>query len=536
MKRKLFKSILTASAVAMICACGDDSSASSNPVNPITDSACAKVVVTADNAWVFNTGAADVVIYDNGNVTDAAGQPFGHFDSATGVIADLSGNIVVQNVDVATLTSCPANATIDPNTGAIEKFSSSSMVTDPNDPTSSAGGTNQNPGDPTSSAGGNNQNPNDPTSSAGGTEPTSSTGTEPVETSSSSAEPVKPSGNPEEDIKKYPVAAYKNLLTAGSTQKGWNSRYWDSCKPHCSWMDNVDTSSQAAYAAAGYTVRNCNIHDVEIPTFTLSRGLEQYWWGMEGVPSSCEVGAGGSFTCTDMAPIKVNDTLSYGFVAGPSNQGCGKCYHLQYDGSTNNKGSDGPDVKETHLALKGKHMIVMASNIGHDVDANSTQFDLLVPGGGVGIFNALSTQIGKTPEELGSNNGGVLSYCMQKLGYWQVTKEQYQECVIEKCEAVFDSTVWPHLNRGCKWLATFFEAADNPSFVWEEVECPQYLVDKYRTTLSLELETNILYSEKWDNYKGDGQFITTDACSRTPNAQGEHCDPAQLAADKAKSY
>jgi len=181
-------------------------------------------------------------------------------------------------------------------------------------------------------------------------------------------------------------------------------------------------------------------------------------------------------------------------------------------------------------------MIVMASNIGHDVDPTSTQFDLLVPGGGVGIFNALSTQIGKSPEELGSNNGGVLTYCMQKLGYWQVTKEQYQECVIEKCEAVFDSTVWPHLNRGCKWLATFFEAADNPSFVWEEVECPQYLVDKYQTTLSLELETNILYSDKWDNYKGDGQFITTDACSRTPNAQGEYCDPDQLAADKAKTY
>ncbi|WP_405341433.1 glycosyl hydrolase family 5 [Fibrobacter sp.] len=531
MKRKLFKSILTASAVAMICACGDDS-ASSNPATPIADNACAKAVVTAD-AWIFNTGVVDVVIYTDGNVTDAAGQPYGYYDSATGVVMDLNGSPIATGVDVANLTACAANATINPNTGTIEKFSSSSEATDPNNPTSSAENNGQNPSDPTSSAGGTN-----PTSSAGSnpTDPTSSAGTEPVENSSSSVEPVKPSGNPEEDIKKYPVAAYKNLLAEGSTQKGWNSRYWDSCKPHCSWMDNVDTSSQAAYAAAGYTVRNCNIHDVEIPTFTLSKGLERYWWGMEGVPSSCEVGAGGSFTCTDMAPIRVNDTLSYGFVAGPSNQGCGKCYHLQYDGSTSNMGDGGPDVKDTHKALKGKHMIVMASNIGHDVDASSTQFDLLVPGGGVGIFNALSTQIGKTPEELGSNNGGVLSYCMQKLGYWQVTKEQYQECVIEKCEAVFDSTVWPHLNRGCKWLATFFEAADNPSFVWEEVECPQYLVDKYRTTLSLELETNILYSEKWDNYKGDGQFITTDACSRTANAQGEHCDPDQLAADKAKSY
>ena len=478
MKYKLFKTMVAASAVAMICACGDDSA--SNTVNNI------------------NMG-----------------------DSSASVPSD-----------VTQLSSAGTNPN-DPGT------TTSSASTNPNDPNTTTSSASTNPNDPnttTSSASTNPNDPNNTTSSASDVVPNSSADTGPVEISSSSAEPVKTTGNPEEDIKKYPVASYKNLLAAGSTQKGWNSRYWDSCKPHCSWMDNVDTSSQDAYAAAGYTARNCNIHDVEIPTFTLSKGLERYWWGMEGVPSSCVIGAGGSFTCTDMAPIKVNDTLSYGFVAGPSNQGCGKCYHLQYDGSTNNKGNDGPDVKETHIALKGKHMIVMASNIGHDVDPNSTQFDLLVPGGGVGIFNALSTQIGKSPEELGSNDGGVLSYCMQKLGYWQVTKEQYQECVIEKCDVVFDSTTWPHLNRGCKWLATFFEAADNPSFVWEEVECPQYLVDKYRTTISLELETNVLYSEKWDNYKGDGQYITTDACSSTKNENGEYCDPAQLEADKAKSY
>lgn len=534
MKNRFTRFMVVASAVALVCACGDDS-ASSNPATPIADNACAKAVVMAD-AWLLNNW----VIYADGNVTDLAGTVVGYY--ADGIVMDLAGAPLAQNVNLADLTACAANASINPDTGLPVKLSSSSEASNPGDPTSSGTVI---PGsstgiDPTSSGA---IVPGSSTVVPGSSAvvPGSSTSIDPTSSGavvpeSSSSEEVKPTGNPEEDIKKYPVASYKNLLATGTTQKGWNSRYWDSCKPHCSWMDNVDTSSQAAYVAAGYTVRNCNIHDVEIPTFTLSRGLKQYWWGMEGVPSSCEVGAGGSFTCTDMAPIQVNDTLSYGFVAGPSNQGCGKCYHLQYDGSTNNKGDGGPDVKDTHIALKGKHMIVMASNIGHDVDPTSTQFDLLVPGGGVGIFNALSTQIGKSPEELGSNNGGVLTYCMQKLGYWQVTKEQYQECVIEKCEAVFDSTVWPHLNRGCKWLATFFEAADNPSFVWEEVECPQYLVDKYQTTLSLELETNILYSDKWDNYKGDGQFITTDACSRTPNAQGEYCDPDQLAADKAKTY
>ena len=547
MKHKLFKTMIAISSIAMICACGDDSGNTSEPNNGGTDLSsssaqqndnggiivkdpCAKYKVVSPG-WVEDLGNGDYLVIDQastesgrGIVYDTAGKVTSYYFTLEVVDQVLIGHVydnegIWIDMNMSVKPFCQANTTPDG-----QPISSASTEQNPNNPTSSAT-TAPNDSVITSSA-----------ATADTTSPASSAETAPEESSSSSAEPLKPTGNPEEDIKLYPVASYKNLLSAGTTQKGWNSRYWDSCKPHCSWMDNVDTSSQAAYAAAGYTVRNCNIHDIEIPTFTLSKCLERYWWGMEGVPSSCEVGAGGSFTCTDMAPIKVNDTLSYGFVAGPSNQGCGKCYHLQYDGSTHNKGNDGPDVKETHIALKGKHLVVMASNIGHDVDLESTQFDLLVPGGGVGIFNALSTQIGKTPEELGSNNGGVLSYCMDKLGYWQVTKEQYQECVIEKCDVVFDSTAWPHLNRGCKWLATFFEAADNPSFVWEEVECPQYLVDKYRTTLSLELETNVLYSEKWDNYKGDGQFITTDACSKTKNEKGEFCDPDKLAADKAKSY
>ena len=267
MKRKLFKSILTASAVAMICACGDDA-ASNNPVNPNSDSACAKVVVTA-NAWVFNTGSADVVIYADGNVTDAVGQPFGYFDSATGVVMDLNGTPIATGVDVATLTSCAANATIDPNTGAIEKLSSSSEVTDPNNPTSSAEGTN--PTDPTSSAEG--TNPTDPTSSAEGTNPTDPTssaeGTEPAVSSSSVNTNPDLDANGFPTIESYgaPPAEYtKDILSNGKT--GWSSRYWDACKPHCSWLSSVDTTSEETYKAGLTVARNCNIHDVEVPAFT----------------------------------------------------------------------------------------------------------------------------------------------------------------------------------------------------------------------------------------------------------------------------
>ena len=331
--------MIAAGAVAMIYACGDDA-ASSNPVDPIADNACAKAVVTAD-AWLLNNW----VIYADGNVTDLTGTAVGYFDSATGVVMDLAGAPLAQNVNLADLTACAANATVDPNTGAIEKFSSSSEASNPGDPTnptSSAENNGQNPTDPTSSA--DSGNPTDPTSSAGGTEPsdpTSSTGAEPVETSSSSAEPVKTTGNPEEDIKKYPVPTLKNILGNGTS--GWNTRYWDACKPHCSQTSTDGAegkpkiNTQAEYEASHYTARVCNIHDIEIPSFTYSKGLERYWIGIQNTPNACDEAqpaTGGGFTCTDMAPVAVNDTLAYAFVAGSdATTSCGKCFHLQYDGS-----------------------------------------------------------------------------------------------------------------------------------------------------------------------------------------------------------
>jgi hypothetical protein len=550
MKRKLFKSVLSASAVAMICACGDDA-ASSNPVNPISDSPCARVVVTA-NAWVFNTGSADVVIYADGNVTNAVGQPFGYFDPTTGVVMDLNGSPIATGVDVAALTACVANATVDPNTGAIEKFSSSSVATNPTDPTDPTNPTSSagifdptDPTNPTSSAGITDPtDPTNPTSSAGvtdPTDPTSSAGTEPVEVSSSSAEPVKTTGNPEEDIKNYPVPTLKNILGNGTS--GWNTRYWDACKPHCSQTSTdgeegkPKITSQEVYEASHYTARVCNINDIEIPTFTYSKGLERYWVGIQNTPNACQEAdpaSGGGFTCTDMAPVAVNDTLAYAFVAGSdATTSCGKCFHLQYDGSFHDASASN-GAKATHKALKGKHIIVMASNIGHDVKPG--QFDLMVPGGGPGIFNALQLQITKPGIEWGATYGGFLTYCQNndKCGY-DGTLDCYQTCVKEMCDAAFGDSKYPNLLRGCHWFADWFMAADNPTYQWEEVDCPQYLIDKYSTTISTSIETKILFQSDWSKYKG-GDFITTDACSNTPNAQGEYCDPEQLAADKAKTY
>ena len=531
--------MLTAGAVAMICACGDDanssgasdqqplsglSSETSNPQNqqnpglssaitdpqnptssasePVAANPCDKLVLTSA-AWLLNVDT-EWLIYPDGRVTDFTGNNVGSY--ADGVIHNFAGEPVMQGVDLTVLPICQPNATVDPHTGEVTVVSSSSV-----------GGT----------------EPTDPTSSAEGTEP--------VEASSSSAEPVKTTGNPEEDIKKYPVPTLKNILGNGTS--GWNTRYWDACKPHCSQTSTDGAegkpkiNTQEEYEASHYTARVCNIHDIEIPTFTYSKGLERYWIGIQNTPNACDEAqpaTGGGFTCTDMAPVAVNDTLAYAFVAGSaSTTSCGKCFHLQYDGSF--KDADGSNAaKATHKALKGKHIIVMASNIGHDVKAG--QFDLMVPGGGPGIFNALNLMVDRSDIVWGAQYGGFLTYCQSndKCGY-DGSLDCYQSCIKDMCDAAFADSKYPNLLRGCHWFADWYMAADNPTYQWEEVDCPQYLLDKYSTTISTSIETKILFQSDWSAYKG-GDFITTDACNSTPNAQGEYCDPEQLAADKAKTY
>ena len=533
MKSRLLKFVAVASVAACFCACSDDpSSPQPAPQSATSNDACAGAVITAD-AHIYKVDQV-YVIYSDGVVTDAAGTTVGYF--ADGFFMNLAGVPISADIDINSLQACPANSTIDPQTGEVVPTSSSTVT-----PPASSTGTEPavssavvNPGSSAVVPG--SSTTVDPTSSSAVVDPGSSA----VEPESSSSS-VKSTGNPEEDIKNYPVPTLKSVLGNGTT--GWNTRYWDACKPHCSQTSTDGEegkpviTSQEAYAASHYTARVCNINDIEIPTFTYSKGLERYWVGIQNTPNACQEAdpaSGGGFTCTDMAPVAVNDTLAYAFVAGSdATTSCGKCFHLQYDGSFHDaSASNGP--KATHKALKGKHIIVMASNIGHDVKPG--QFDLMVPGGGPGIFNALQLQITKPGIEWGATYGGFLTYCQngEKCGY-DGTLECYQNCVNEMCDAAFGDSNYPNLLRGCHWFADWFMAADNPTYQWEEIECPQYLIDKYSTTISTSIETKILFQSDWSKYTG-GDFITTDACSNTPNANGEYCDPDQLAADKAKTY
>ena len=411
-----------------------------------------------------------------------------------------------------------SSAVIDPNSSAVVDPNSSGAVIPGSstvvDPNSSAvvGPTSSTVVDPNSSAA-------QPGSSAS-VDPNSSA-TVPV--SSSSDPELGPDGFPTLESYGPPPEAYtKDILSNGKT--GWSSRYWDACKPHCSWLSSVDTTSEAAYQAGGTVARNCNIHDVEVPAFTLGHAVQQYWMGYEGTNSACvNNNAGGTYTCTDMAPIQVTENLSYGYVAAPGAQfggGCGKCFHLQFNG-----GNHANDVKATHKALKGKHMIVMASNIGYDVEAG--QYDMLVPGGGVGAFNALSTQIGVPASGLGANGGGFMTECQQSLG-WDNTVEAYQECVLKKCDEVFKD--WPNLLRGCRWYAEWYMTADNPTYNWEEVECPQYLIDHYMTSFNTTRENRWRWKDDWSDYK-KGDVLDTVYCWKDgenpndPNGKGAGCAP-----------
>ena len=449
MKRKLFGSLIVASAVAMICACGDDTG-SSNAPDPMGNEPGSSVIDNPASSGAVNPGSSAVVP--------------------------------------------GSSTTIDPN--------SSTSV-----------------------------NPNSSTTVPGSSGSVIGSSADVGPESSSSKEPeLDASGFPTLESYGPPPAEYTKDISA-TAKRGWNTRYWDACKPHCSWLrenpndvTRADTSSDAAYIADFGTARNCNIHDVEVPTFTLG-DVSKSWFGYNGTRSACgDEKEKGVFTCTDMAPIAVNDTLSYGYVAGTADSKCGKCYHLQYDGHFANEMENNPP-RETHRALKGKHMIVMASNIGNDVAGGNAnlpagQFDLMVPGGGVGAFDALTVQVNKGRDfNWGAGFGGFLTECQNKLGY-EATLVAYQTCIKDMCDAAFGDAGLPNLLRGCHWFADWYKAADNPTYYIEEVECPQYLIDHYMSRFNTTTVTNIKKVTDWSTYK-EGDVLDTLHCWKAGEAPPE---------------
>ena len=145
---------------------------------------------------------------------------------------------------------------------------------------------------------------------------------------------------------------------------------------------------------------------------------------------------------------------------------CGKCFALQFTG----KGKY--ETKKNHDALKGKTLVVMATNIGGDVQQG--QFDVLIPGGGVGMFNGCSS-MGWGNQ--GEQYGGLLSKCESECGNTGNLLTKRSECLTQKCNETFKND--EEAKKGCLFLATWMMAAGNPNHNYREVECPAELKAKY---------------------------------------------------------
>ena len=233
-------------------------------------------------------------------------------------------------------------------------------------------------------------------------------------------------------------------INGGKSGKGFASRYWDCCKPHCSWPEH----------AHGNYSKQC----------TNKGTKESTDWGGGSVCSG-----GGLMTCTSQIPKIVNDSLAYAFAAVPAADGgsCGKCYALKFTG----EGSDGKGGKKTtknNQMLKGKILVVMATNIGSDVQQG--QFDVMIPGGGVGLFNGCAS-MGWGSQ--GKQYGGLLAECEGDSKTYTAQKT----CLAEKCEKSFANDA--KAKEGCMFLATWMEAAGNPIHEYKEVECPAGLKAMY---------------------------------------------------------
>ena len=212
MKNNIFKAMIAATAIAVIFGCGDDAS---TPVVPTQSN-----LLSSSTDFVPGVESSSSVATQNPDLSSAVVPG----SSVSNPVLSSAANPVLSS---AANPGVSSSGTVPPNPGQ------SSAV------------------EPTSS--------DTPASAA-------------VESSSSGPE-LGPDGFPTLESYGPPPAEYtKNILNNGNN--GWNSRYWDACKPHCAWISNgqegkTDTTSEASYQKGMTTARNCNIHDVEVPTFTV---------------------------------------------------------------------------------------------------------------------------------------------------------------------------------------------------------------------------------------------------------------------------
>ncbi|KAG8951825.1 hypothetical protein FRC04_005517 [Tulasnella sp. 424] len=219
-------------------------------------------------------------------------------------------------------------------------------------------------------------------------------------------------------LSKTQAFALLAALTATSVQAqsgtGVTTRYWDCCKTSCAWTGK---------ASVNQPVKTCDKNNNPLSDASIKSGCD----------------GGTAYACANDSPWAVNDQLAYGFAAvnlsGQTESAwCCSCYQLTF--------TSGP--------VAGKTMIVQATNTGGDV--GGSQFDIMIPGGGVGAFpQGCINQYGST-SGWGQQYGGVSSR--------------------DQCSS-FPSA----LQAGCQFRFDWFKGADNPNVSWQKVTCPAAIVN-----------------------------------------------------------
>ena len=121
------------------------------------------------------------------------------------------------------------------------------------------------------------------------------------------------------------------LASVNVTGQAITEKYWDCCKPDCSWEAKADVNQPVAV---------CDNNNDPLADFNSG--------------SSC--GGGDAYPCADQTPWAVNDTFSYGYAGvflmdHASDAWCCACYELTF----------------TSGAVEGQKMIVQAHNSGFDL-------------------------------------------------------------------------------------------------------------------------------------------------------------------------
>uniref|UniRef100_A0A7S1PJ52 Cellulase n=1 Tax=Percolomonas cosmopolitus TaxID=63605 RepID=A0A7S1PJ52_9EUKA len=217
-----------------------------------------------------------------------------------------------------------------------------------------------------------------------------------------------------------------NNHNSGSSSSGWRTgkttRYFDCAKPSCSWPSNT-----------------------RLPTFVRSCLKNGVSPASPNGPNGSRHGGGDgtayAYTCNNQHPFTKNGVM-YAFAA--ANVPCCQCYELEFLSHS----VGGASAYRGQLA--GKKMIIQVTNKGGDLSGD--HFDLMIPGGGLGIFDACSHQFGG--HNWGNRYGGVTSE--------------------SQCAGL------PSQHRaGCYWRFRDFKNADNPGVKFRKLsKCPSELTSR----------------------------------------------------------